>query len=293
MLTAGWILLLLQDRRVPGRSLREAVPPGYELAVLSVGAFFVGFNGDAIWHTVFGIESDIDALLSPTHLLMAGALLAIASTPYRARRAATDATWSTDGVRVVSLLLTTLVAGFFLLYLWTPSFGLGSAVWERYLAEAGAPEFLSEVSQIAVLGALFAVTGVVLLPVLLLARAGRPPVGAVFLVAFVPAVAVTGIREFNNGWALLAFLAAALVAEGVLTRVAPGRRQLLWLGGLVPLVLWSTYWVLFAAVLGTGWEVELYSGQVVSSVMVGTGLAALVAGPGVGQAASSPVRTNR
>lgn len=293
LLTAGWILLLVQDRRVPGASLRAAVPPGYELAVLSLLGFFVGFNGDAIWHTVFGIESDIDALLSPTHLLMAAALLAIASTPYRARRPTAAATWRSDGVRVVSLLLTTLVAAFFLLYLWTPSFAIGSVGWEQFLAESGAPDFVTEVSQIAVLGALFAVTVVVLLPVLLLARTGRPPMGAVLLVAVVPAVAVTGIREFGNAWSLLAFLAAGVLAEVVVARTGPGRRQLLLLGALVPLVLWSTYWVLFAVVHGIAWEVELYTGQVMSSVLLGAGAAALLADPVADQAASSPLRTMR
>src|ERR1700687_3189355 len=50
---------------------RAAIPSGYEAAV--AGVFVFGFGGafDMAWHTIFGIELSTDALLSPSHLVLA------------------------------------------------------------------------------------------------------------------------------------------------------------------------------------------------------------------------------
>jgi PDZ domain len=57
--------------RAAGHSGRWSMPPGYELSLLGVAIFALGGVGDMMWHTLFGIEVDLDALLSPTHLLLA------------------------------------------------------------------------------------------------------------------------------------------------------------------------------------------------------------------------------
>lgn len=278
-LTAGHVLLMVHARRIGGRSVLEAIPPGHELAVAGIVAFAVGFNGDAVWHTIFGLESDTAALLSPTHLLMAVALLGIVSTPWRGRPATQPATWRTEGLRIASLLATTLVVTFFLLYLWVPAFDIGSAGYHDWLASFDAPPFMTEVSQIAVLAAAFAITALVLIPSLLLTRSGRPPAGALLLLAFVPALGVTAIREFSNPQTLAAFLLAGLAAEIVTARIDHARRRALLLGAVVPAVLWSSHWLLFAAVHGTGWDIELYPGQILSAVLAGLGTASLVVAP--------------
>lgn len=278
-LTAGHVLLQVQARRHRARSLREAIPPGHELALLSVVAFAIGFNGDAIWHTIFGLEADTAALLSPTHLLMAASLLAIVSTPWRSRPQPDTATWRNNGLRIASLLATTLVAAFFLLYLWIPAFDIGSAGYHGWLTAFDAPDFMTEVSQIAVLASGFVLTAVVLVPILLLVRHGRPPAGALLLVTFAPALAVTAIREFSNPQSLVAFLLAGLTAEAIAALSTSTHRRALLLGAIVPAVLWGSYWTLFAAVHGTGWDIELYPGQVVSAVLAGIGAASLTATP--------------
>src|SRR5262249_51465463 len=58
-------------------SLLVRMPAGYGLALAGGVLFFVGGGADLLWHTVFGIEFGIDALLSPPHLwlFVAGALL--------------------------------------------------------------------------------------------------------------------------------------------------------------------------------------------------------------------------
>jgi hypothetical protein len=49
---------------------RRALSAGYGLSLLGALIFIVGIMGDLVWHTLFGIEVDLVALLSPTHLLL-------------------------------------------------------------------------------------------------------------------------------------------------------------------------------------------------------------------------------
>jgi hypothetical protein len=57
------------------------LPKGYEHALLGVPLFWAGAVGDLIWHTLFGIEQNVEALLSPTHLLLAFGIGLMVSGP--------------------------------------------------------------------------------------------------------------------------------------------------------------------------------------------------------------------
>ncbi len=74
--------IVLNRRR--GLGLREAIPPGYGYALLGVFIFGFGGIGDLVWHTLFGIEENVEALLSPTHLLLAAGMVLITAGPLRA-----------------------------------------------------------------------------------------------------------------------------------------------------------------------------------------------------------------
>lgn len=73
-----------------GFPYRSAVPEGYNPSLLGVVIFLAGGVGDLLWHTIFGIEANVDALLSPSHLVLTvGAFLIVTgplrSVLYRAR----------------------------------------------------------------------------------------------------------------------------------------------------------------------------------------------------------------
>jgi hypothetical protein len=73
----------IRNRR-RGYSWNKALPPGYGLSLIGVVFFAIGGVGDLIWHTLFGIELNIDGALSPTHLFLTSSLVLIVSGPYRA-----------------------------------------------------------------------------------------------------------------------------------------------------------------------------------------------------------------
>jgi hypothetical protein len=71
-------------------SWRQAMPVGYELSLAGVFIFMIGGVLDLIWHTLFGIEADVEALLSPTHLVLALGGVLIVTGPLRAAWQRTD-----------------------------------------------------------------------------------------------------------------------------------------------------------------------------------------------------------
>ncbi len=56
--------------RLKGISWRETIPAGYEISVLGIIGSFIGGVGDMTWHLMFGIEQNIDAAFSPTHIAL-------------------------------------------------------------------------------------------------------------------------------------------------------------------------------------------------------------------------------
>jgi Tol biopolymer transport system component len=104
----GGVAILGRRRRVP---VRDMLPGPYLVSL--VGALLFGASGalDLAWHTVFGFEVDVEALLSPTHLLLAASGLLMIGGPLRSassRLAATRAdarSWRLAGPFVIPLAM--------------------------------------------------------------------------------------------------------------------------------------------------------------------------------------------
>src|SRR5258708_22377591 len=67
-----------------GSAWKHAMPAGYEVSLLGVPLFALAGIGDLVWHTLFGFEVNLETLLSPTHLLLAGSGVLIVGGPLRA-----------------------------------------------------------------------------------------------------------------------------------------------------------------------------------------------------------------
>jgi TolB protein len=103
-----------------GYSIRRALPRGYALSMIGVIVFAVAGVGDLIWHTLFGVEANVDALLSPTHLMLALGVFLITTGPIRAAwlKFAPESTrgWAAFGPLVVSATLVLSILMFFTQY---------------------------------------------------------------------------------------------------------------------------------------------------------------------------------
>jgi len=122
----GAVLVLVaifgQRRGVP---VRETLAPPYRIAFLGAVLFVVGGVLDLIWHTIFGFEVDVEALLSPTHLLLAGSGLLMIGGPLRsaaarmrAERGADDRrpSWKLAGPFIIPLAMGLAIFGAFTQY---------------------------------------------------------------------------------------------------------------------------------------------------------------------------------
>jgi hypothetical protein len=83
-LVAGLLTFTLVRNVVQGYTWGYALPQGYQLALTGVLIFLVAGVGDLLWHEIFGFEADVEALLSPTHLLLATGAALFVTAPLRA-----------------------------------------------------------------------------------------------------------------------------------------------------------------------------------------------------------------
>src|SRR3954453_6137426 len=62
--TAGWIAWTVRGAWQADRRGVAAMPIGYAASAVAIAGFAVSGVGDAIWHTTFGIEQNINILFS-------------------------------------------------------------------------------------------------------------------------------------------------------------------------------------------------------------------------------------
>jgi hypothetical protein len=279
--------LVAQHQR-GGRFDPALVPAGYGLGLAGVALFVAGGLADGAWHTVFGVETSVAALLSPSHLLLLSGGLLMVTSPVRSA-------WSSPGLPArspaLALLpalwataLTTAVLLFFFQYL--------SAFVTRAPSAAAAdgPEGL--LTTIVGVASVLVTNLIVVAPVLLLARRWRLPFGAVTLLATLGAVGLTSLREFTLGWLVPAMLAGGLATDLLIARLGPGPDRP-WafrvVAAVAPLLLWGAWMAAYALAYGIGWPPELWAGVLGMASLSGLGLSILVLPPAVPEAAWKPI----
>lgn len=267
-----------------GYTWRKALPAGYGLSLLGAVLFGIAGVGDLIWHTLFGIEENVEALLSPTHLLLAGGGLLIFSGPLRAAwRASTTARGLRDQLpMLLSLAATLSVVTFFtqmafpLANLWGVRGGQDvaplSAWWER---ELGVVSILLD-------------TALLMGAILLLLRRWPLAPGALTLIFTINAVLMgflydAGVYPVAQ---VIARSAAGLVADVLLQRLQPSPQRP---GALrsftvaVPVVVYGLYFVTAQLTAGVSWSIHLWAGSIAMSGVAGLLLGFIAAPPQVPQ----------
>lgn len=277
--TAGAAVLVALRSRTAGRPWHATLPRGHGLTLGALAAFALGAAGDLVWHETLGIEVGIEALLSPTHLLLlAGGLVAL-SAPFRAAWASDEQASDLRGFAptVLALALLTALVGFFLLYL---SPFVNDAAGSRFARPPGVAHDhpssdVAELQQLLGIASILMTSVLLAVPAHLLLRRWRPPRGTFTLLIGVVTFLFVALDEFSQPSLVLAGVAGGLVTDLLLERIAPSAAVA---GGVI--ALWLAYFGLYE--LGEGgvaWTAELWTGAVV--------LAGLLAG-GIGLVAQPP-----
>ncbi|MGI8793740.1 MAG: hypothetical protein ACR2H3_11280 [Acidimicrobiales bacterium] len=231
------------------------------LATAGLVAFIVGAVGDGIWHELLGIEVDIEALLSPTHLaLMIGGALMV-SAPIRASRGTIPdrPTLRQFVPTLASVTLVTSLVLFFLMYL-SAAYPVALHRW----ADEGA--------QIIGIAAILVRTAVMLGASFVVLRRWHPPFGTFTVLWAVPAVALSGLEGFRGIALAIPFVLAGLAADVIVDRSIGGSRTELTLAMVTPFLAWSSYFAIHAVVWGVHWPAEIWTGAIVFAVLLGVGI---------------------
>jgi len=282
--TASWMIWMVQRRRAAGATgWAGSVPVGYGLGLAGVATFATGGLFDMVWHLVFGIEVDLEALLSPSHMVLFAGGLLVTTSPLRS--AWHDPSSRAPGFRVflpalLSATLATATVAFFLMVFSPFLTGAMTDGPYRYaahfVADRDLASWLVEEVQLEGYAAVLVTTLVLLGPALLLIRRWTVPFGTFAFLFGAVATMSAAIESFDFGPAFLAPLVGGLVGDGLYRRLRPSAARpwavRAW-AAVVPAVMWLAYFGLLATFRSVGWSVELWAGVTGMTGLAGFGLA--------------------
>lgn len=101
-----------------GYAWSRALPLGYMPGLVGVVLFGMAGGADMVWHTLFGIEENLEALISPSHLALAVGAFLFLTAPIRSAyaRQQTSPSWREMLPLIVSLALLLSLLTFFTQY---------------------------------------------------------------------------------------------------------------------------------------------------------------------------------
>ncbi len=264
------VLWFAIDQRTAGRSDVGLI--GGRVTFAGFVIFALAAVGDFGWHTLFGIERNVAALLSPTHLLLMSGGILLVTAPVRDawhERWGSRPRWSEFWSVVGSLTLTAALVLFFLQYL-SP---FRAAIVAQPLTTAF--RSLNETAEVRTIASVLVTTVVLVGMMLFILRRWTPPVGAFTILFGVPALAMSGLDSFERLPLALCAVAGGLVADIVVEADIPVR----WVAAAVPVAAWLPYFVVFKVAYDLPWTIHLWLGTVFLTALTGLGLSLLTDPP--------------
>lgn len=264
MCLTGWIGWVGYRRRSEAPIL-DWFPAGYREAVIGVAIFAVGGVGDGIWHTIFGVEVGIDALLSPTHLILFTGALVLLWTPVRAAAARRD---PLPGLALGSAMMTTALLVFFIEYIFLLS--------ETWIASVRFdPDTHVNWEYVSLFLAAAVVQVAVLLgPLLLIVRRWVLPIGTATIIwGF---AALLEMAAFTQEMSAVHSLVVGGLVFDLVNRFWPRPRHALAVAAFTgPAAAFATYFLLALGDQGVNWPPEIWGGAIVMAGFTGLGLVAV------------------
>ncbi|HVO41682.1 MAG TPA: hypothetical protein VMT34_03610 [Aggregatilineales bacterium] len=254
--------------RSRGYDWEESIPTGYRLSLVGVVVFAFGGVFDLIWHTLFGIEQNFQALVSPSHMILILGLFLIVSGPLRA---AWQRPIPRDQAPGFLTLFPTLLSMTFTYSVMTfITFLLHPFVNELVLSVSDNGSRVSELAQELTVSDVMLQAGLLTGFVLLVMRRWKLPFGSLTLLLTVNMLALQMLRE---DWKLVGVaLVVGLLADLAIGRFDPAPdRPLPWraFAFALPAALYLCYFLLTYLTSGIGWTVHVWLGAPVLAGIVG------------------------
>lgn len=254
------------------------IPVGYGWGIAGTFIFAVGGLGDMAWHLAFGIEQGIDALFSPTHLLLATGLIAVLGAPFRAgwRRVPTDGVTKLADVfpAIASVSLVAATIAFFFMHAWPTirpfHVGRGASPFAYASGDVRAAAVTAGT------GGMLVMTVVMVGAVLWTITRWRHPFGTATIIFGTVATLMSAIGAFAQWQLVVAQVGAGVVADLLAWRLDPSPDRpgvFRAYAGLVALALWGAVFTTDFATRGLGWSREVNGGAVAWCCLASIGLA--------------------
>jgi len=248
------------------RDAKVGIPPAVgddRITSLGVALFATGAVGDFLWHTLVGIEVDIEGLISPTHLmLMIGGLLMVTLPVRSALRSDEPA-----GLPVfASVTLALGVAAFFLMYLMP---------WDNHHVFESTYLPDSDISNLRVavgMASVIITTALLIGAMAWTARRWKLPMGTATIAFTLVAVGVAS----QSGYEVVLSILAGTIAGFAFDVLLRDGRSLPVVGAVSGALLWASFFALHHAEHGIGWSPSLWVGAIVFAGLTGLAMGVAV-----------------
>lgn len=244
-----------------GNPLILSVPDGYRLTGVGLFVFASGGIGDMVWHMLFGVERGVEALFSPTHILLGVGIGLIVTGPLRAAwRRQDTSSWRELAPAIASLAIFLAALTFFLMFFFPVTVLLGTT-------GTNSDYFRNDVGKVAGMVGATVTAAVLAGPVLLALRRWRLPLGAVSIVLWTSILGAT-IVDYERPlmiWLALGMAVPAAVVDYLAWRARPvsSPNAVQWLAPAIPFLLYSGYYVVLLSTIGTTWSVHMWTSTIV------------------------------
>ncbi len=246
--------------RARGSSWHQALPAGYGLSLIGCVLFGLGGLLDLGWHLVFGIESSVSALLSPTHLWLMVSMGLIVSGPLRSA-----ALGRHRGAPFPALLSAALLLAAFTFFA-----QFNNPLIDQWAAAPKPARVPAAVAQTSGVVGVILYAAVLMGIVFILLRRFRLPPGSLTLLFGSNAIFVTALVGFDRIIILAAI--AGIAGDLLVWRLRPSAERSLQLRAFafsVPALYFLVYFLGLLAADGLWWPVHLWTGSIVIAGMVG------------------------
>lgn len=273
--TMACLAYMLVRFRRPGQTWWQTIPPGYGLSLVGAAIFFAGGFADLIWHTLFGIEKQIEALLSPTHLVLAIGGTLIGAGPFRAAWQRVDQPANPHLPDLLPMLLA-LTFGWSVMTFFTQFAHPFVHLW----AGGPMPDGIFNPQRMG-LGALLIQSALMMGVILLTVRRWTLPFGSLTVVLTANA-ALMAMLELHLVF-LLVGLGAGLGGDLLLRSLIPSALspvRFRMFAFSLPACYYALYFLVLALTDGLWWSPPLWAGSIVLAGIVGWLLSYLPLPPG-------------
>jgi hypothetical protein len=256
----------------------RSLPPAYMLSLLGAAIVVVAGNLDFLWHSLFGFEQDVEALVSPSHLSLAVGGVLMSSGPLRMA-------WERSRSGENEIPWPAFLSLFSVLGVFTFFTSFSNAFAHPHLFTGRVPAADTYLWDTALISCILVPSALLMGAVLLaLLRWQLPPGSLTLLITGNSLLAFLMTLSYSGKYwqVLIAALLGGILADVLLNVLRPSRERmkaLRWFSFLVPALLFLLYFLALIFTHGIWWNSNMWLGMIFFSGMTGLGLSWLAVPP--------------